>query len=98
MPLSTDVSSFAVHPDHQGKGIGTELLRHCMQIADEHRLPSWLQALPGSHSLYLRAGFVDVVHRDVDLNEWDGFKYRGHGLYRTYMMERQSRSVESGAP
>jgi len=91
--LFTDVSSFAVHPDHQGKGIGTELLRHCMRVADEHGLPSWLQALPGSHSLYLRVGFVDVDHKDVDLNEWDGFKYRGYGLYRTYMMERKPESA-----
>ena len=43
----------------------------------------------GSHDLYLRFGFVDMSHTDIDLNEWDNFKFRGFGVYRSYAMLRQ---------
>ena len=63
-----DLSAFAVAPEFQRRGIGTRLLRHCLDIADRARLPAWLTSLPGSYGLYLRLGFRDIDHRDADLN------------------------------
>lgn len=84
-----DVSTFVVAPRHQRKGYGSQLMSHCLVISDKAGLPAWLISFPGSHDLYLRFGFEDVDHRDVDLNEWDNFKFRGFGIYRSYAMLRQ---------
>lgn len=90
----TDLSSFAVAPAHQGKGVGSLLLQHCVQVADEARLASWLISFPGSHALYKRFGFEDVDHRDVDLDKWDGGRKRGFGVYRNWAMRRDCKLVE----
>ncbi|KAH8770569.1 acyl-CoA N-acyltransferase [Hyaloscypha finlandica] len=83
------LSTFVVTPKYQGKGIGSKLLGRCLEIADKDGLPTWLSALPGSHNLYLRFGFGDVGHNDVDLNKWDHHRFRGFGIYRQYSMMRQ---------
>ncbi|KAI1744763.1 acyl-CoA N-acyltransferase [Xylaria scruposa] len=83
------LSAFAVDLSRQNKGIGSQLLKHCLQIADDAALPSWLISFPGSHDLYLRFSFCDVDHRDIDLNAWDKNKMRGYGVYRQYAMVRR---------
>lgn len=83
-----DISAFAVNPVYQGQGIGSQLLKHCLDITDKSPLRTWLIAFPGSHSLYLRFGFKDVEYRDVDLNAWDNGRIRGYGVYRQYAMVR----------
>lgn len=83
-----DVSAFAVEPRSQGKGIGSQLLKTCLDIADQASLQTWLISFPGSHSLYLRFGFKDVDYRDTDLGAWDKGKLRGYGVYRQYAMVR----------
>ncbi|MCJ1324659.1 hypothetical protein MMC10_001321 [Thelotrema lepadinum] len=86
---SIDLSPFAVPPTNQRKGIGSKLLQHCLDIADDSGLPIWLLSFPGSHGLYLRHGFSDVDHQDLDLNAWDDYRFRGYGIYRSYAMVRQ---------
>lgn len=75
------LTSFAVHPKHQGRGLGSQLLQRCAEIADAAGLPTYLNAFPGAHSLYGKFGFADIGHFDVDLNEY-GVKFRGFGIYR----------------
>jgi len=86
------LSTFVVAPQYQRRGIGSQLLRHCLSIADKNGLPTWLISFPGSHDLYLRLGFEDVEHCDADLNAWDNFKFRGFGIYRLYAMKRQPKT------
>lgn len=86
--ILADVSAFAVEPRSQGKGIGSRLLKHCLDIADHASLQTRLISFPGSHSLYLRFGFRDIEYRDTDLGAWDRGKLRGYGLYRQYAMVR----------
>ncbi|KAE9377068.1 acyl-CoA N-acyltransferase [Stipitochalara longipes BDJ] len=83
------LSTFVVTPKYQGKGIGSKLLQQCIEIADRDGLPAWLSAFPGSHNLYLRFGFEDMGHKDIDLNKWDHYRFRGFGIYRQYSMARQ---------
>ena len=82
---------------YQRKGIGSQMLRHCLDISDKAGLPTWLISFPGSHGLYLRFGFQDVEHIDTDLNEWDHFRFRGFGIYRSYAMLRQSKVSNTAA-
>lgn len=90
-----DLSTFVVTPRYQGRGIGSELLGHCLEIADRDGLPTWLSSFPGSHHLYLRFGFEDVEYTDLDLNKWDHYRFRGFGIYRQYSMVRQPRISDS---
>jgi predicted N-acetyltransferase YhbS len=59
-----------VHPKHQKRGLGSLLMRDCMEIADAAGLPIYLAFFSGAHPLYLRLGFKDLKYSDVDLGEW----------------------------
>ncbi|KAI0170702.1 acyl-CoA N-acyltransferase [Pestalotiopsis sp. NC0098] len=83
------LSTFAVASECQGRGIGSQLLQYCLEISDKASLPCWLIAFPASYQLYLRFGFEKVDHRDIDLNAWDNYKFRGYGIYRNYAMVRR---------
>lgn len=50
-----------VDPAHQGKGLGSELMRHALAICDQQGLPAYLESSnPRNIPLYLRLGF-DVI-------------------------------------
>lgn len=61
------IADIEVHPDHQGRGVGTALLRRMLADADARCLPVRLQVLKGNPArrLYSRLGFVDVAQTDT---------------------------------
>ncbi|GFF59828.1 puromycin N-acetyltransferase [Aspergillus udagawae] len=70
-----------VHPDYQGRGIGTQLLMLGVEEARRLRLPSWLEASQAGYSVYRRCGF-----RDAELMELDFTKYGLMGMRQVYCM------------
>ncbi|WEW59615.1 hypothetical protein PRK78_005092 [Emydomyces testavorans] len=69
------------HPDRQGCGAGTLLLKYGLEIADRYGIESYLEASPKGHPLYARYGFEDITFSDgkPGLLEFDlgGFTGRG---------------------
>lgn len=52
------IGPLAVLPEYQGKGIGSRLLRHCMDIADKAAVPCYLETDASINlPLYERHGF-----------------------------------------
>ena len=50
-----------VHPDDRGRGLGSELLMHCLTVVDDHTLPAYLETpTPRTIPLYRRHGFEIV--------------------------------------
>ena len=48
----------AVHPDDQGRGLGSDLLARCLSVVDEQALPAYLETPnPRTIPLYRRHGF-----------------------------------------
>lgn len=83
-----ELNSCATLPSHQGKGIGSMLIRYCIDKADEAGLPTHLNSFPKARNLYARFGFVEKVTFDLDLNEF-GIRNRGYGIYWSYGMVRE---------
>lgn len=79
----------AVTPKCQGKGIGDKFLLYGFGSADRDAHSTWSSAFPGSRDFYLKMGFVEVDHADLDLNAWDKFRYCRYGIYRSYAMVHQ---------
>ncbi|KAK2630036.1 hypothetical protein QTJ16_000856 [Diplocarpon rosae] len=79
------LSSLAIRKQYQKRGLGRKLMMHCHELAVQDGLPIYLTAFPSAHDMYVKLGYTDETHYDVDLNE-HGAKYRGFGVYRSYGM------------
>src|SRR5215470_13010653 len=53
------IADVAVHPDHQGRGLGTEIIRRLVALAQGHK-KIILYANPGTESFYRRLGFLHM--------------------------------------
>jgi GNAT superfamily N-acetyltransferase len=73
------LDEFYLHPAHQGQGLGTRILSHCLAIADTRRMPLRLRYLKWNPvgSLYRRHGFTVINETDIH-----------------FIMERQSGGTE----
>lgn len=58
---------FYLFPAHQGRGVGSIILRHCLALADRYGLPVRLEHLHWNPvgSLYRRHGFVEIGRSDI---------------------------------
>lgn len=58
---------FFLFSKYQGNGLGTLILRHCLQFADSLKLPVRLEYLHWNPvgSLYKRHGFIEIGHSEI---------------------------------
>ncbi|MFC7550847.1 GNAT family N-acetyltransferase [Plantactinospora sp. GCM10030261] len=60
------VGPVAVHPDRQGLGVGTALLRAFVELADRSDIPAFLETdVDRNVALYQRFGFEVTVRREI---------------------------------
>ncbi|KAI1274853.1 acyl-CoA N-acyltransferase [Xylaria sp. FL0933] len=64
------VLGLIVAPDHQGRGIGSALLRHGNAIADERSVPIWVHSSHQAYNLYRKGGFETRRELRIDLDEY----------------------------
>ncbi len=53
------IADIAVHPDHQGRGLGRAIIRRLIELADGHKKVI-LYANPGTEGLYASIGFMPM--------------------------------------
>lgn len=53
------IADVAVHPDHQGRGLGSDIIRKLLELARGHK-KIILYANPGTESFYRRLGFLHM--------------------------------------
>jgi len=68
-------------------------VRRCLEIADQARLPIFLEAFPSVVDFYPRFGFKHVGHFDTDLSEWAG-KYKGYRVFRSSAEVREVGGID----
>lgn len=76
------IEFFAVHPEHQGKGVGTALLRHGIQKAGELGIDIFVLAFVGGFRAYKNVGFT-MLESVVQ----DATAYGGNDYYAVQFME-----------
>lgn len=76
------IEFFAVHPDNQGKGVGTALLRHGIQKAEELGMDIFVLAFVGGFRAYKNTGFITLGSIVQDATA-----YGGNDHYAVQFME-----------
>jgi predicted N-acetyltransferase YhbS len=85
-----DLDYLAVHPDHKGKGIGTLLVQHGVEVAERLGLGAFVLAFEAGLGIYKRTGFN--LLRELTLND---AAYGGKGDFTRYYLERESTRTKS---
>ena len=93
-----DIGTLVVHPTHQGRGVGSALIRWATSQADNESVPCFLASSPVAHLLYYHLGFRDIGSFEIDLNEFapgGKARKRGWGIYESmFMLRLPDRKVE----
>jgi N-acetylglutamate synthase-like GNAT family acetyltransferase len=66
----TVVTHIFVPLAHRHRGIGSHLIKLAIEQAKAAGLPLFLQSTPEEHRFFLKQGFRDTKHADIDLRQW----------------------------
>ncbi|RDW62086.1 hypothetical protein BP6252_11519 [Coleophoma cylindrospora] len=75
---------FVVMP-HRKRGIGSQLVKLCIDKAQAEKFPLVVFSEPEVHGFFLGLGFEDTKHVDIDLRKWAP-EYCGFGMFRIWGM------------
>lgn len=86
---STVLDFFAVHPENQGKGVGTALLKHGIEKAREMNMDIFVLGMAGGFRIYKRMGFklMETVVQDAT-------RYGGNDNYAFQFLEYEIKKVD----
>jgi GNAT superfamily N-acetyltransferase len=84
---SSALTHVYIKPAHRGKGLREQLVHIAIDKAESAGIPLYLTSEPEGHDLYLKLGFKDTKHADIDLTRWAP-SYSGFGLFRLWAMVR----------
>lgn len=73
-----ELKMLAVHPNYQGRGVGSLLLRDGLEKADEMSLPVFVNSAVQGQPLYERYGFGDAKKFPLDCRDYGGFAEGKH--------------------
>lgn len=74
-----------VKPAYRRKGIGSQLVQIAVDKAQEAGIPFSTTSEPAAHEFFLKLGFKDTKHGDIDLRKWAA-ENSGFGNFRLYGM------------
>lgn len=84
----SDLSLLCVHPSYQGRGLSTALLKPLLDLADQHGVTAYLEALENATPVYKKLGF-----EKVDEIVYDESKTGHEGVRRIDIMLRAPRTT-----
>ncbi|KAK4497268.1 hypothetical protein PRZ48_011718 [Zasmidium cellare] len=65
------IVGIAVHPSHQGKGVGKALIRKVTDRADAEGVCCWVHASEAGAPVFEKCGFKVIRRLELDLDEWN---------------------------
>ena len=80
-----ELTHIYVKPAYRRKGIGSQLVRIAVDKAAEAGIPFAVCSEPAAHDFFLKLGFKDIVHGDIDLRRWAP-EHSGFGNFRLFGM------------
>lgn len=83
--LPTELTHLYVEPSSRGQGIGSWLLQIVQEAAAAANMPLSLCSEPNYHGFFVKRGFKDQEHADIDLMQWAA-PYTGYGVFRLTRM------------
>lgn len=73
-------------PEYQRRGIASMLMKWGTDKLEEMRWPGIIVSTDQGHGLYVKHGFREVEHWEVDMGQWP--QYGGSGMYRKFLLTR----------
>lgn len=79
--MGIELTYIIVAPEHRGQGLGQSMLSHVVNKAKSEGLPVVLVSEPQAYGYWVKKGFKDTKHLDIDLEQWAA-PYSGFGTFR----------------
>lgn len=70
---------------HRNRGIGSQFMKLCIDNAKAEGLPLAFESEPAVRGFFLKHGFKDTKHADMDLRPFSP-EYCGFGMFRLWGM------------
>lgn len=82
-----EITHIYVKPTSRRQGIGSQLVQLSIEKAKAAGVPLAIASEPDAHEFFLRQGFRDTKHSDIDLSQWAP-PHSGWGVFRLAGMIR----------